>query len=261
MSFSSPQFLISSGSVKYGNRYIYDDFREAYWWIHKNTAKDAKIMAWWDYGYQLAGMSNRTTIIDNNTWNNTHIATVSKALVSSEEEAHQISRSLDANYVLCVFGGASHNNVDDLAKYLHMVNVARSVYNEIPALASWYPTDGAAYGTANPSELMKKSLLYKMMYHRYNELTFNGYPAGFDFARQAVVAQGDYELTKFREVYTSKTWMVRIYEVLKDENRAPRYIGDGYDRRLTGALPPSYEEDSPLEFVGAEKYKIFKPML
>jgi len=28
----------------------------------------------WDYGYQIAGMADRTTLVDNNTWNNTHIA-------------------------------------------------------------------------------------------------------------------------------------------------------------------------------------------
>lgn len=30
----------------------------------------------WDYGYQSAAMGDRTVIVDNNTWNNTHIATV-----------------------------------------------------------------------------------------------------------------------------------------------------------------------------------------
>ena len=35
-------------------------------------------MSWWDYGYQIAGMANRTTLVDNNTWNNSHIAMVSQ---------------------------------------------------------------------------------------------------------------------------------------------------------------------------------------
>lgn len=30
----------------------------------------------WDYGYQITAMGNRSVIVDNNTWNNTHIATV-----------------------------------------------------------------------------------------------------------------------------------------------------------------------------------------
>jgi hypothetical protein len=33
-------------------------------------------MSWWDYGYQITAMANRTVIVDNNTWNNTHISRV-----------------------------------------------------------------------------------------------------------------------------------------------------------------------------------------
>jgi hypothetical protein len=39
-----------------------DDYREAYWWLRDNTPEDARIMAWWDYGYQITGIANRTTI-------------------------------------------------------------------------------------------------------------------------------------------------------------------------------------------------------
>ena len=55
-----------------------DDYREAYYWMRKNTDEHAKFLSWWDYGYQMAGMGNRTVIVDNNTWNNTHIATVGR---------------------------------------------------------------------------------------------------------------------------------------------------------------------------------------
>ena len=54
-------------------RSILDDFREAYYWLRQNTDDKARVMSWWDYGYQIAGMGNRTTLVDNNTWNNSHI--------------------------------------------------------------------------------------------------------------------------------------------------------------------------------------------
>lgn len=62
------------------SRVILDDFREAYYWLSQNTADDARVMSWWDYGYQIAGMANRTTLVDNNTWNNSHIALVSQTI-------------------------------------------------------------------------------------------------------------------------------------------------------------------------------------
>jgi dolichyl-diphosphooligosaccharide--protein glycosyltransferase len=50
-------------------------------------------------------MANRTVIVDNNTWNNTHIATVGTAMSSPEKAAWEIFDSLDVKYVLVVFGG------------------------------------------------------------------------------------------------------------------------------------------------------------
>lgn len=63
------------------SRNILDDFREAYYWLRQNTEEHARVMSWWDYGYQIAGMANRTTLVDNNTWNNSHIALVRALLL------------------------------------------------------------------------------------------------------------------------------------------------------------------------------------
>ena len=43
----------------------------------------------------MSAMSNRTVLVDNNTWNNTHIATVGRALASSEEKAYPIMEVRD----------------------------------------------------------------------------------------------------------------------------------------------------------------------
>lgn len=59
----------------------------------------------WDYGYQTTAMANRTVLVDNNTWNNTHIATVGRAMASPEKQAWEIFRSLDCTHVLVIFGG------------------------------------------------------------------------------------------------------------------------------------------------------------
>jgi dolichyl-diphosphooligosaccharide--protein glycosyltransferase len=61
-------------------------------------------------------MANRTVIVDNNTWNNTHIATVGRAMASDEEAAYSIMRRLDVDYVLVIFGGLSGYSSDDINK-------------------------------------------------------------------------------------------------------------------------------------------------
>jgi len=67
--YSSPSVVLSSRGPD-GTPTVIDDFREAYYWLRQNTPEDAVVMSWWDYGYQIAGMADRPTLVDNNTWNN-----------------------------------------------------------------------------------------------------------------------------------------------------------------------------------------------
>ena len=123
-SLSNPSIILK-GQTREGNVIKVDDYREAYWWLRDNTPEDARIMAWWDYGYQITGIANRTTIADGNTWNHEHIALLGKALTGSVEEGYQIARHL-ADYVLIWGGGGG----DDLAKSPHLARIANSVYRD-----------------------------------------------------------------------------------------------------------------------------------
>jgi dolichyl-diphosphooligosaccharide---protein glycosyltransferase len=67
--YSSPSVVLASHNSD-GSQHIIDDFREAYYWLRQNTPETAVVMSWWDYGYQIAGMADRPTLVDNNTWNN-----------------------------------------------------------------------------------------------------------------------------------------------------------------------------------------------
>ena len=97
---------------------LVDDYREAYWWLRDHTPEDARVMAWWDYGYQINGVANRTTIADGNTWNHEHIALLGKCLVSSENVSHAITRHL-ADYVLVWTTRHAGMMGDDVAKVRH----------------------------------------------------------------------------------------------------------------------------------------------
>jgi dolichyl-diphosphooligosaccharide---protein glycosyltransferase len=67
--YSSPSVVLASQNSD-GSQHIIDDFREAYYWLRQNTPETSVVMSWWDYGYQIAGMADRPTLVDNNTWNN-----------------------------------------------------------------------------------------------------------------------------------------------------------------------------------------------
>jgi dolichyl-diphosphooligosaccharide--protein glycosyltransferase len=118
--------IIFKAQTRDGLTVTIDDYREAYLWLRDNTPEDARIMAWWDYGYQITGISNRTTIADGNTWNHEHIALLGRTLTSPEKEGHRIARHL-ADYVLVWAGGGG----DDLAKSTHLARIANSVYRHM----------------------------------------------------------------------------------------------------------------------------------
>ncbi|KAK6429667.1 oligosaccharyl transferase stt3 subunit [Oleoguttula sp. CCFEE 5521] len=124
--YSSPSVVLAS-KLPDGSQHIIDDYREAYYWLRQNTAQNAKVMSWWDYGYQIGGMADRPTLVDNNTWNNTHIATVGKAMSSREEVSWPIMRQHEVDYVLVVFGGLLGYSGDDINKFLWMVRIAEGM--------------------------------------------------------------------------------------------------------------------------------------
>eukprot|EP00662_Eupelagonemidae_sp_cell21_P006049 gene6049-biopygen415 len=61
-SMSHPQLMFKTRDGR-----LIDDYRQSYLWVKDNTPPDSRIMAWWDYGYQIAGIANRTSIADGNT--------------------------------------------------------------------------------------------------------------------------------------------------------------------------------------------------
>jgi len=125
--YSSPSVVLASRNQD-GSQNLIDDFREAYYWIRQNTKEDAKIMSWWDYGYQIAGFADRTTLVDNNTWNNTHIAMVGKMMSLPEEKAYPLLLQHDVDYVLVIFGGLIGFSGDDINKFLWMVRISEGIW-------------------------------------------------------------------------------------------------------------------------------------
>ncbi|KAK6639746.1 Dolichyl-diphosphooligosaccharide--protein glycosyltransferase subunit stt3b [Polyplax serrata] len=221
--YSSPSIVLASYGQD-GSRQILDDFREAYFWISQNTANDARVMSWWDYGYQIAGMANRTTLVDNNTWNNSHIALVGKAMSSNESEAYKIMTALDVDYVLVIFGGVIGYSGDDINKFLWMVRIAEGEHPKDIREADYFTDRGEFRVDSEGTPTLLNSLMYKLSYYRFGELKMDyRSPPGFDRTRNAVIGNKNFELTYLEEAYTTEHWLVRVYRVKKpDEFNRPR---------------------------------------
>ncbi|GFP52336.1 dolichyl-diphosphooligosaccharide-protein glycosyltransferase subunit stt3 [Trichoderma asperellum] len=213
--YSSPSVVLAS-RMPDGSQHIIDDYREAYQWLRQNTKEDAKIMSWWDYGYQIGGMADRPTLVDNNTWNNTHIATVGKAMSSREEVSYEIMRQHEVDYVLVVFGGLLGYSGDDINKFLWMVRIAEGIWPDEVKERDFFTPQGEYRVDEGATDTMKNSLMYKMSYYNYASLFPPGQAA--DRVRQVRVPDQGPVINTVEEAYTSENWIIRIYKVKDLDN-------------------------------------------
>jgi len=240
---SNPSIILRA-TTQGGQHVNLDDFRLAYWWIRDNTPQDARIMSWWDYGYQISQIANRTTLADGNTWNHEHIALLGKCLVSSVPESHKIVRHL-ADYVLVWSTRFVGNQADDVAKSPHMARIGGSVFKDINPQAFYIDQSG------RPSKMMYESLVFQLVMNKFD---------------QSVPALPS---DHYVEAYTSPNRMVRVYKVLRVDKESKAYGAEnrGYQAWLAGthlseAYPPKLqsiiskrEDFEQLEDFNAKKNK------
>jgi len=228
--YSSPSIVLASYGQD-GSRQILDDFREAYYWLSQNTPDHARVMSWWDYGYQIAGMANRTTLVDNNTWNNSHIALVGKAMSSNESAAYDIMTQLDVDYVLVIFGGVIGYSGDDINKFLWMVRIAEGEHPKDIRESDYFTERGEFRIDSQGSPTLLNCLMYKLSYYRFGELRldYRTMP-GHDRTRNAVIGNKDIDLTYLEEAYTTEHWLVRIYRVKKPDEFNRTYLQPKHKR-------------------------------
>uniref|UniRef100_A0A7S3WZI2 STT3/PglB/AglB core domain-containing protein n=1 Tax=Emiliania huxleyi TaxID=2903 RepID=A0A7S3WZI2_EMIHU len=217
---SQPQIMFKAKTYN-GQEVMVDDYREAYWWLRDKTPEDARVMAWWDYGYQITGIGERTTIADGNTWNHEHIATLGLILSGNEQKAHSIARHL-ADYVLVWAGGGG----DDLAKSPHMARIGNSVFRDIcpgdPTCSKF-----GFYQGGQPTPMMEECLLYKLTMHGQRGIAANE--------------------SLFQHVFTSRYGKVRIFKVRRVSLKSKKWVADPANRRCdapgswycVGQYPPA----------------------
>ena len=107
LSADIPTSISNSGSTFRGHD---PSFLEALAWMESSTPEDSIIAAWWDYGYWITVMGNRTSLADNATINGTRIEVLGRMFMSPEDESLEILDSLDADYVLIFLAGTKTGN-------------------------------------------------------------------------------------------------------------------------------------------------------
>ncbi len=81
------------------------DWFQAFQFI-RQTPVNSTFVAWWDYGYWIAVMGNRTSLADNATINETQIAQIGRVLMSDPHTSMQLLRDMySPTYILIFIAG------------------------------------------------------------------------------------------------------------------------------------------------------------
>lgn len=90
----------------------YCDWFQAFQFI-RQTPANSTFASWWDYGYWVAVMGNRTTLADNATINETQIAMIGRVLMSSPQESIQLLKQMHEPTYLLIFMAGSWQSATD----------------------------------------------------------------------------------------------------------------------------------------------------
>jgi len=97
-----------------------DDWQDAMLWLKNNSPEDSVVAAWWDYGYWITTLSERSTLVDNSTLIDWQIKKMAYVLIAPIEDSwhvlgshfsEDISEYL-GNEKILKFGGQLKHNFD-----------------------------------------------------------------------------------------------------------------------------------------------------
>jgi len=205
--FSSPG-IVYQAQYRDGRTALVDDKLKGYEWLKDNTPPDARVLAWWDYGYQITGIGNRTSLADGNTWNHEHIATIGRILSGNEKKSWNIMRHL-ADYAL-VHAGSQET---DLRISTHFARIGSSVFPDICGVEDPTCTKYGFVGQGQPSPMMAESFVYKAVKH--------------DVSGRSGVRLNP---KLFEEVHSTKHEMIRIYKILNVSEKSKEWVADPANR-------------------------------
>jgi len=171
-----PTSLASSGGV--GTQ----DWLQALAWMRDNLPNDAVVVSWWDYGYWIEAMANKTTLADGATRNQHQIAQIARIMMSNQSRSLPILEKYGATHIV-VFQTFDPRNpsrklgIGEYGKWIWMAKIGG--FNE---------TDYYDPKTGDYTQKFRDSTLYRL-------LNMNADPVNFKLA------------------YSSKNNFVLVYEV------------------------------------------------
>jgi len=237
---SGPQMILASDFMVSA---VIPDWLNTLAWMKNNLPPDAVVASWWDYGYHIAVMAERSSTCDNAALDHRHIAKIATAFLSNETEALRIYRELGVTHVV-VFGyvqpylglrvgdsyvwfyaSLGHIVGDDFAKSHWMALIAGLNPSDYQKGVSFVTADGRAGSLTVPAgRRAADAVLYRMLFNNYEgPLASRGLVVGDVVVDEQsgtlrdVVPFDVKPLQHFKLAYASEpNHFVLVYEVIYD---------------------------------------------
>jgi len=123
-----PGPIVYSGVPVFINGTYANDWINALAWLKANTPADSIVCSWWDYGYWIETMANRTTLADGSTMNRTQIVNIANMMMMPQNKSLPLMQKYDVDYVVLFISYNPNTGEEwpygDNAKWTQMVNIA-----------------------------------------------------------------------------------------------------------------------------------------
>jgi dolichyl-diphosphooligosaccharide--protein glycosyltransferase len=178
----SPPDILPGGS--------YYDWLQAMSWLNYQTPPGSVVVAWWDYGYYISYVGNRTSVCDNATSNSTQIALVGLGMMEPNETASlQIFKKFNASYVLVYFGFMQPGLGGDEGKWTWMLKIAADSF-AAKGLINVTKYDNTTSGGDVAQPLFFNSTLYRLLFNGEPSSSTNGIDEDLVYAMGTATVEG-----------------------------------------------------------------------
>ena len=113
-SINTPPTILNGGTAYTVST---NDWKETLEWIKLNTPPNSVIASWWDYGYWITTMSQRTTLVDNATISTSQIQKIAEIFLSTPNDAWKMLQEMKSDYVVVFVAGQKLNFQDEKSLY------------------------------------------------------------------------------------------------------------------------------------------------
>ncbi|MEM2341983.1 MAG: STT3 domain-containing protein [Candidatus Bathyarchaeia archaeon] len=228
---------LSGASLSFEAPSIVRDWIDALTWMRENLPPSPSkpgesgtvVASWWDYGYWITVVANKTTLADNGTINGTRIMELGRMFMSNETEAIKMLKKYNVTHVV-VYVTFDNNGRDagaggDEGKWRWMAKIPGlddNLFGNLTLGWDWIDSNNNGrydqYDQVIRNTLGQNTVLYKLMTYG-KEKTLQGYSTiNLEHFRKAYFSQKEREPKPAITLSdgTSLIPLVCVYEVVYD---------------------------------------------